>query len=242
MGKLKGPFQFTGKLGQVVGMKGDNGGNYVRERVIPANPKTASQNAQRLKMSLAGKLSKEVPQTLLYGMAATPRKRRPAFVSNIVKTAVISTENEKIRARISPEDVVFSTGDLKVLSNAPTASITSNVLSVEIDRQVFDDNVAAVEIAVMCYDTNHEFIGCIALVSNTEQRVATTTLPANTGAVDVYYIPVVRAEGVTYVDYAAALQEVTTTNVLVIEALAMLSERGSVNFAKSLYLGNYQNA
>lgn len=242
MAKLKGPFQFTGKLGQVVGMKGDNGGNYVRERIIPANPRTAGQNAQRVKMSLAGKLSKEVPQSLIYGMAATPRLRRPAFVSNIVKTAVVTTANNELRAKISPEDVVFSNGNLFVLSTLPEAMINSEGLLVEIPTDVFGGDVAAVVVAALCYDSTKELMGCISAVDNGTSRNITLPLPTGTGSIDVYYIPVVRAEGATNVAYTAALEEITTQNVLTIEAIATLSERGSVEYAKSAYLGNYVNA
>ena len=47
--------QVSGKIGNIVGMKG-NGKNYVREKKTPKNPRTQKQTAQRMKVAIIGKL------------------------------------------------------------------------------------------------------------------------------------------------------------------------------------------
>ena len=47
--------QVSGKIGNIVGMKG-NGKNYAREKKTPKNPRTQKQTAQRMKVSIMGKL------------------------------------------------------------------------------------------------------------------------------------------------------------------------------------------
>ena len=55
MARQLGVYQYAGKLGLAVGMKG-KGNNWVREKVKPGNPRTSKQNAQRMKVSIMGKL------------------------------------------------------------------------------------------------------------------------------------------------------------------------------------------
>ena len=47
--------QVSGKIGNIVGMKG-NGKNYAREKKTPKNPRTQKQTAQRMKVAIIGKL------------------------------------------------------------------------------------------------------------------------------------------------------------------------------------------
>ncbi len=47
--------QVSGKLGNIVGMKG-KGANFVRAKVRPGNPRTQKQTAQRMKVAIIGKL------------------------------------------------------------------------------------------------------------------------------------------------------------------------------------------
>ncbi len=47
--------QVSGKIGNIVGMKG-NGKNWAREKKDPKNPRTQKQTAQRMKVAIIGKL------------------------------------------------------------------------------------------------------------------------------------------------------------------------------------------
>ena len=52
MGKIVSTFQFVGKVGNAVGMKGENGIPSARIWVKPSNPRTPKQMQQRTKMAL----------------------------------------------------------------------------------------------------------------------------------------------------------------------------------------------
>lgn len=55
MAKIDGVIQFSGKLGQVVGMKGRNGRNFMRQRTDAVkNPRSMGQNIQRMILATVG--------------------------------------------------------------------------------------------------------------------------------------------------------------------------------------------
>ena len=129
MGKTVGLIgAVRGKVGNVV--------YYVRNGVQtmrvynpkPANPKTEGQNAARLKMVLAGRLSKIVPDAAIEGFGGSRQDRRSAFNSNVLTGAVVSGG----RASIAYGDVVFSRGSLGVLNGH---TVTAGA-STAIQRQV----------------------------------------------------------------------------------------------------------
>lgn len=121
MAKLVGIFQFNGKLGETVGMKGADGKNYVRTRVTPLNPKTDAQTDQRAKVNLMGRMSQATPFEVILGMGSTKRMRRAEFNKNLINVATIDrTVPGTILAKILPEDVVFSKG-----SQSPEATVST---------------------------------------------------------------------------------------------------------------------
>lgn len=111
MGKSK-PGLFTpvtGKVGGVVYYY-RNGKQTQRLLVTPSNPKTTAQQATRLKMAFAGRLSRVVPAAALEGFGGSRTDRRSFFNSNLLINSVVS-EN---RCSIAFNDVVFSSGSLGV--------------------------------------------------------------------------------------------------------------------------------
>lgn len=132
MAKLVGIFQFNGKLGETVGMKGADGKNYVRTRVTPNNPKTALQSDQRAKVNLMGRMSQVTPFEVILGMGNTKRMRRSEFNKNLLNVATIDrSSNGTILAKIAPEDVIFSKGAQPVEATVSTpAATTANAATI----------------------------------------------------------------------------------------------------------------
>lgn len=127
MAKLVGIFQFNGKLGETVGMKGADGKNYVRTRVTPANPKTDLQNDQRAKVNLMGRMSQATPFEVLLGMGGTKRMRRAEFNKNLINAATIDRSVPgTIVAQIAPEDIIFSKGAQTPEATVSTPAATTN--------------------------------------------------------------------------------------------------------------------
>lgn len=99
----------TGKVGSMVFYYRD--GKYIARQYIPnpSNPKSVRQVIQRLKFSLAGKLSSIVPYAAIEGMGGGSKTgRRSAFMKNVLLN---STVTDGV-ASILFKNVVFSEGSL----------------------------------------------------------------------------------------------------------------------------------
>lgn len=88
---------------------------------VVANPRSLGQREQRSKFALAGKMSAATPSSAIVGMTGgNPRSRRADFVSNLVKSALISSDGANIIASVAYEKILFSRGALGVFSAIPT--------------------------------------------------------------------------------------------------------------------------
>lgn len=238
MAKQKSTFQFSGKIGTIVGMKGANGESYIREYVKPANPKSTKQTEQRVKMSLGGLLSKLTASTVIYGMGTTPRKRRPAFVSNIVRRAVVTSSGGQTLAKINPADIIFSDGVNQPIAYGATPSINNKALQFPFDPRVFGDNpdLAAIVFVAVAYASGDTANAVLSAVQVREAEAAVIVqAPDDTVEVAWYYIPVFRAEGVDSTSYQRDLQVIASDHS--IAAVVTISERGSVEWRRSVYVG-----
>lgn len=238
MAKQKSTFQFSGKIGTIVGMKGANGESYIREYVKPANPKSTKQTEQRVKMALGGLLSKLTAQSVIYGMGTTPRKRRPNFVSNIVRRAVVTSSGGQTIAKINPADILFSDGVNQPIAFAGTPTINNEVLQFTYDPRVFADNtnLAAIVFVGVAYSSDSHANAVLSgvMVREDETNVL-IQVPADTAEVAWYYIPIFRAEGVDSTSYQRDLQVIVADHT--IAAVVTISERGSVEWRRSVYVG-----
>lgn len=123
MGKQLGVIQYSGKLGQVVGMKKANGQRYnnVRERVTPSNPQSNAQADQRMKLNVANMMYRAIEgvlsrswQNKTYG-----QESRNFFMSQVLKSG-LETEGgwlpfiEKGVYNPVPAEVPVSVGSIPV--------------------------------------------------------------------------------------------------------------------------------
>lgn len=122
MGKAVGLIGgISGKVGNVVYYY-RNGVQVARVYVPnPGNPKSQGQTAQRLKMALAGRLSKVVPDAAIEGFDGSKSERRSSFTSNVLLNSTV----ENGRASILYQSMLFSEGSLAVL-NGHTARAGSS--------------------------------------------------------------------------------------------------------------------
>ena len=237
MAKQKSTFQFSGKIGTIVGMKGANGESYIREYVKPANPKSTKQTEQRVKMTLGGLMSKLTAQSVIYGMGTTPRKRRPAFVSNIVRRAVTTTSGGQAIAKINPADVIFSDGVNQPVAFDVVPSIENHVMSFPYAAAAFagEPDLAAIVCVGIAKDSNDVFNAVLSGMMVRENEVAVALrVPDDTETVHFYYIPVFRADGVDNTTYQRDLTFVQSDKT--IAAIVAISERGSVVWRRSVYV------
>ena len=117
-----------GLNGLIRGRQGNNvfsiqNGTQVLKAYNPAvsNPRTLMQREQRTKFALAGKMSAATPTAAIIGMTGgSNRSRRAAFVANLVKNALISSENGSLMASVNYDNIKFSFGSLSMQSPVPT--------------------------------------------------------------------------------------------------------------------------
>lgn len=124
MGKVVGLIgAASGKIGNVV-YAVTNGIQVARVyQPVVANPKTKGQREQRLKMSLAGRLSKITPSDAIIGMGDNGRIRRGAFIANIAKNATVSNVGGVDVAKVDLSAIKFSEGDIEL--NATEYGVTA---------------------------------------------------------------------------------------------------------------------
>ncbi len=102
--------KITGKIGNTV-FAIDGGIQVARQyNPIVANPRTEGQQNQRLKVNLAGQMSKGIIPAAIEGLTGNRRQRRSALLSNLIKDVVVN------QATSSGNQVVFDAGKLR-LSN-----------------------------------------------------------------------------------------------------------------------------
>lgn len=98
---------------------------------IVANPRTDAQLIQRAKMNLAGQISKLVGFEILISMGMPYKgKNRTMFVRNIVNKAESSMVGKDAVAKIAPEKIIFSHGNVTPVATAATPTVTANNVSV----------------------------------------------------------------------------------------------------------------
>ena len=101
----------SGKVGNVVYYT-RNGEQLMRVYVKkPSDPKSQAQTNQRLKVVLAGRLSKIVPYEAIEGFVGPKSVRRSSFLRNVTLGASVAQQV----ASIAFGDIVFSEGSLPVV-------------------------------------------------------------------------------------------------------------------------------
>lgn len=240
MGKIRGIFQFTGKIGEAVGMKGDNGENYGRVRVRTiANPNTEGQQVTRTIASLAGKISAITPADVIKGMnGANKRQRRSRFMQNIMKkaTTVRDVATGAYQAIIDPEKIILSEGQLMDLPTL-TKSIASGVVTIA--HTAWPEDLAA--LIIVCYGATQDdaYVECKhTVILPTDVSPATINMSKETVSATVYAIPVSRAEGASNTSYESALEALETNREFAVTSTS--SARSALGYNQSSYEGGVQ--
>lgn len=235
MAKITGILQFSGKLGQAVGMKGAKGENYARVNVKPANPQTEDQVKQRVKMSLAGQMSKMTAADLIMGLGASKRDRRSAFTANIARNAVNTSDGQGgIMAKINPADVIFSEGIYCPVENV-TVTYDGTAVTAAFSGTNLPNDVAGYLVIATIADSQGRVRQIDGdMITDTHR---TAVINGAGASANVYYVPVVRNAGADNATYEHAVQRLNADNNYA--TAAKLSSKGSLSYAASKFDNNY---
>lgn len=236
MGKQLGPIQYSGKIANIVGMKGEDGENYVRTKVTPRNPNTAAQVAARVKMSLAGLLSQMTPKAAIYGMGTSSRKRRSAFTGNIARMAEASQNGDAIVATLAPADLIFSKGVGRNLSDVLSATFLNGTLTVT--ASALPTDLAAIEIVAVFSENRTGDYHAVEVKTITGTTLSVTFTSSDQVA-NVYYIPVMQADGASRASYERAVENIEASSSYQAQAEYLTS--GVFANGASAYLNSYSN-
>ena len=214
MAKISSLIEFTGRAGNLVGVKGENGEFYLRRHTRHArNANSEAQVIARAKMALAGSLSKLFTSDLLYGMAGSGRRgRRRRWMVEIMRHMETVTVDGKVRATLAPEDMVLADGQYAygvVVSN--TAIVDGHVsMTVTIPEGV--ERVLVV--SAFADSADGRFMSVASTVATETGNVSIPLPDARQNVANIYVVPIVRStsrSGVAYTSEVGATGETTVS-------------------------------
>lgn len=128
----------TGKLGATV-FAVRSGVQIARQyQPIINNPKSTLQQFQRAKMNLVGQLSSIMPHQVISGLGNSKTNRRARFLKkNLLKTTsgYRAGSTTEIEAKLTPEDIVLSEGNLYPVFYFPTVVAQETSVQFNIARR-----------------------------------------------------------------------------------------------------------
>lgn len=130
----------SGRVGNVVLSKGPNGLTISRSyQPIVANPRSDAQLNQRAKINLAGRVSKLVPTEAISGLSmGSNRLNRQEFLSNLIKSCVVSKVSGVWQASVAPEKVVFSHGTETPVASMGNIALTASTVTLPLSNITAD--------------------------------------------------------------------------------------------------------
>lgn len=213
--------KFRGKVGAMVFRTEAGIGQIASEyNPNPKNPRTLAQTRQRVKMSLAGMISKNIPANLLVGLDSNGRTARSMFVSNILKSATLEAGATagSFKAVLDMEKIKFSMGAL-VNVIVTGQSIDGEEITFTKLSAPEGVNMAGVRIIALT-SQNGEYNGLhvkdVTFTNNESAGAVTMSIPELDrtigGNVAMYFIPLVMVDGGTGVSFSKLLEMMKNTN------------------------------
>lgn len=174
----------SGRVGNVVLSKGPNGLTISRSyQPIVANPRTDAQLNQRAKINLAGRVSKLVPAQAISGLSmGSNRLNRQEFITNLIKSCVVSKVSGVYQASVLPEKVVFSHGTETPVATMGNIALTATTVTLPLSNITADgQHGERVVVMVMNGDIDGYYKRCqfmdVIYTENQNSIVMNLTLP-----------------------------------------------------------------
>lgn len=201
MGKINSVIEFTGRTGNLVGVKGQNGQVYLRKHVRKIhNDNSEQQVVARAKMALAGNLSKLIKAELLYGMPGNGRRmRRQRWMTEILRRMTTTTVDGTVKAILAPSDMILSEGRYSFGVKVENAAIAEEQLTMSI---TLPDNVEKLLVVAIYADSVSSNFNVVGSAMAESSGSFSMPLPdASYHSANLYVIPIANKtepSGVTY--------------------------------------------
>lgn len=238
MGKISSIIEFTGRTGNLVGAKGQNG-RYILRAHQPQvkNANSPAQMETRAKMALAGSLSKLIKSDIIYGMSGSGnRGRRQRWMHEIMKRMTTTSSNGTIKAVLAPSDLILSEGGFSTGVTIGAVTIEESCIKT---TTTFPDSIDRVLFVALYADSRSG--GFLAAQSTVISESGEVTIPIpdeEFHVVNLYAIPIKissQFSGVSYTGEVAALGE--ETSAYSSEAKSYNAER--YEWMRSEYIGSF---
>lgn len=243
MGKINGIGGYiSGKVGNIVYMKGENGETYGRTYVSnPTNPKSAAQLRQRAKMNVVGRISMLTSKALIAPLGMSGRKNRSAFTKVMLDNATVTHQDQGYIAAVAPESFIYARGPETLKANATAITVTAT--SVTFDLTLADASlvgkygerivVVAIDPAENAGKSSVQFTDVIL----DNQSAATVEIPFGGGIGSGYLVCVYRAPFVLSDRAVAAHSEGLYNNTTDFVAAMIASGDGFRGWGESTLTG-----
>lgn len=238
MAKITSVVNFSGKLGNLVGMQGQDGQMYVRiHRNHINNPNTMEQIIARTKLSLVGNLSKLFPADVLYGMSGNGKRgRRHRWVKVMMRRITVTQNDNSVSAFLRPENLILSEGNPFYGITINNIAIAEGNVTMNIDFS--DENTKALVVAAFADSQTGHFLAVDSKVADTEGAFS-IPLPQSTFQVaNLYAIPIVGSSELSTVQYDDSV-EADGDTVSSYSSMATFYNSSNYKWMQSQFLGSF---
>lgn len=238
MGKIASVIQFTGRTGNVVGVKGQDGDIYLRvHRKHINDKKSQEQIANRAKLALAGCLSKLIPAELLAGMSGSGKRgRRQRWQKIIIKKMTTTTNDGIVTASLAPTDLIFSEGGAIPGINISDVTVADGKVSMSV---TLPNGYTKVLVVAVFADSRTGGFSAVDSKMATDTGALEIPLPDTSFSVaNIYTIPIVLTNSAAGVNYGNEVNaEGLSVSAYATTAALYDSERSS--WMHSAFIGSY---
>lgn len=238
MGTFSSVIEFTGRTGNLVGAKGQDGKVIIRKHQPHVrNANSEEQMAVRAKMALAGSLSKLIKADIIYGMSGSGnRGRRQRWMHEIMKRMTTTSTNGTIQVVLAPSDLILSEGGFSAGVTIGAVTIAEGNIKTS---PTFPDSIDRVVFVALYADSRSG--GFLAAQSTVVSESGEVTIPfpdEEFHVVNLYAIPIKissQFSGVSYTGEVAALGEETSSY----SSEAKSYNAGRYEWMRSEYVGSF---
>lgn len=238
MGKISSVIEFTGRTGNLVGAKGQNG-RYILRAHQPQvkNANSPAQMETRAKMALAGSLSKIIKSDIIYGMSGSGnRGRRQRWMHEIMKRMSVTAIDGGVKAVLAPADLILSEGGISAGVSIGEVTIADGSVKTSI---TFDDEIDRVVVVALYADSRSGgFVAATTTVISESGAVELAFPKESFHVVNLYAIPVQESRQLSGVSYSGEVSAYGD-EVSSYSSDAKAYNAGRYEWLRSEYVGSY---
>lgn len=237
MARISSVIEFTGRVGNLVGAKGQDGEYLLRKHQPQVkNPNSWEQISHRCKISLSASLASLIPSDVLYGMKGSGRRgRRQRWLHEIIKRMSTTVSDGTVTALLAPSDLLLSEGPFA--SGVTMSGIIATGGNIEATVTFPEEVDRVVVVSLYAKERNSGFLATKSTVV-TESGTVTIPFPStNFRVANLYIIPIRESRYLSGVSYSGDV--VASGEEMSYSSEAVAYNAGRYEWMHSEYVGSY---